>query len=271
MVFNGIIQIVGFVIAGVIQYFADLLLAFSSVISSGSFVARAITAVWTYIGEVIRSAVVFVIEALALWVGTFAGVLEAIGAFGQGATQGFNKLGEVIADFARGALRIIGKLLTGIFSAARRMVTSIVDAIRGVFTGGNNSAEEAARSIGGWTTTVFRFADAGARALRGVQSGLQNTANSISRINVGNFVESFVDGLARGSATAGNLLNGIAQRVRDFANRDWGTGVADAAVRAATIAAEWLRSAATSVLDFTQEGFTQNLTEGISGFLDLVE
>ena len=271
MVFNGIIQIVGFVIAGVIQYFADLLLAFSSVISSGSFVARAITAVWTYIGEVIRSAVVFVIEALALWVGTFAGVLEAIGAFGQGATQGFNKLGEVIADFARGALRIIGKLLTGIFSAARKMVTSIVDAIRGVFTGGSNSAEEAARSIGGWTTTVFRFADAGARALRGVQSGLQNTANSISRINVGNFVESFVDGLARGSATAGNLLNGIAQRVRDFANRDWGTGVADAAVRAATIAAEWLRSAATSVLDFTQEGFTQNLTEGISGFLDLVE
>jgi phage-related protein len=271
LVFNGIIKVVGFVVAGVIQYFADLLIAYSELIKSGSPLAKAMTSVFTYIGEVVRSLVVYVIEALALWVGTFAGLLEAIGAFGQGATQGFNKLGDVISDFARGALRIIGKLLTGIFSAARKMVTGIVDAIRGVFTGGSNSAEEAARSIGSWTDSVFRFSDAGARALRGVQSGLQNTANRISRINIGNFAESFVDGLARGSATAGNFLNGIAQKIRDFASRDWGSGVADTLVNAALVAAAWLRSAATSVLDFTSEGFTQNLTEGISGFLDLVE
>jgi hypothetical protein len=271
MVFNGIIRVVGFVIAGVIQYFADLLLAYSEVMKSGTPLAKAMTSVFTYIGEVVRSLVVYVIEAFALWVGTFAGLLEAIGAFGQGATQGFNKLGDVISDFARGALRIIGKLLTGIFSAARKMVTGIVDAIRGVFTGGSNSAEEAARSIGSWTDSVFRFSDAGARALRGVQTGLQNTANRISRINIGNFNEGFIDGLARGSATVGNFLNGVAQRIRDFANRDWGTGIADTLVSAALVAAAWLRSAATSVLDFTQEGFTQNLTEGISGFLDLVE
>lgn len=271
MVFNGIIRVVGFVISGVIQYFADLLLAYSEVMKSGTPLAKAMTSVFTYIGEVVRSLVVYVIEALALWAGTFAGLLEAIGAFGQGATQGFNKLGDVISDFARGALRIIGKLLTGIFSAARKMVTGIVDAIRGVFTGGSNSAEEAARSIGSWTDSVFRFSDAGARALRGIQSGLQNTANRISRINIGNFAEGFVDGLARGSATVGNFLNGVAQRIRDFANRDWGSGIADTLVNAALVAAAWLRSAASSVLNFTQEGFTQNLTEGISGFLDLVE
>ena len=271
LVFNGIIKVVGFVIAGIITYFADLLLAFSSLISSGSFVAKGFTAVWTFIGEVIRNVVVYVIEALALWVGTFAGVLEAIGAFGEGATQGFNKLGDVISDFARGALRIIGKLLTGIFSAARKMVTGIVDAIRGVFTGGSNSAEEAARSIGSWTDTVFRFSKAGATALRGIQSGLQNTANRISKINVGNFVEGVITGLANGSKTAGTFLKGIAQKITDFANKDWGTGVADTLVNAALVAAAWLRSAATSVLDFTSEGFTQNLTEGISGFLDLVE
>jgi phage-related protein len=271
LVFNGIIKVVGFVIAGIINYFADLLLAFSSLISAGSFLSKAYIAVWTFMGEVVKNFVVYIIKALALWVGTFAGILEAIGAFGESASQGFNKIGEVIADFAKGALRIIGKLLTGVFSAAKNLVKGIVDAIKGVFTGGNNSAEESARKIGNWSDTVFKFSKAGANALRGIQRGLESTANKISNINVGKFAEGVVTGLANGAKTAGTFLKGIAQKITDFANKDWGTGVADTLVNAALVAAAWLRSAATSVLDFTSEGFTQNLTEGISGFLDLVE
>jgi len=271
LVFNGIIKVVGFVIAGVINYFAELLLAFSSLISAGSFIAKAMATVWTYIGEVIKSFVVYFIQSVANIVGFFAGLLEAVAEFGEGFSQGFNKIGDVVADFARGTLRILGKLLTGVFSAARNLVKGIVDAITGVFRGGNNSAEEAARQIGSYTDTVFKFTNAGAKALRGIQRGLEGTANRISSINVGNFAEGVITGLSNGAKTAGTFLKDIAKKITDFANKDWGSGIADTLVNAALVAAAWLRSAATSVLDFTQEGFSQNLTEGISGFLDLVQ
>jgi phage-related protein len=271
LVFNGIIKVVGTVIAGVIGFFAELLLAYSSLISSGSFVAKAMTAVWTYIGEVIKTFVVYFIKSIANIVGFFAGLLEAVGAFGEGFTQGFNKIGKVVADFAKGTLRILGKLLTGVFSAAKNLVKAIVDAIKGVFDGGNNSAEEAAKSVGSWTDTVFKFSKAGANALRGLERGLNGTADKISSINVKGFVEGVITGLSNGAKTAGTFLNGIAQKITDFANKDFGTGVADTLVKAALVAAAWLRSAATNVLDFTSEGFTKNLTDGISGFLDLID
>lgn len=271
LVFNGIIKVVGFVIAGVINYFADLLLAFSSLISAGSFLAKAYTTVWTFMGDIVKTFVVYFIKSLANIVGFFAGLLEAVGAFGEGFTQGFNKIGEVVADFAKGTLRILGKLLTGVFSAAKNLVTGIVNAIKGVFTGGNNSAEESAKKIGNWSDTVFKFSKAGATALRGIERGLNNTANKISDINVGKFAEGVITGLSNGAKTAGTFLKNIATKIQNFADKDWGTGVADTLVNAALVAAAWLRSAATSVLDFTSEGFTKNLTEGISGFLDLVE
>jgi phage-related protein len=271
LVFNGIIKIVGTVIAGVINYFADLLLAFSSLISSGSFIAKAFTTVFTFIGEVIKNIVVYAIRMFANWVGLFAGLLEAVGEFGKGFTQGFNKIGDVVADFGRGVLKILGKLLKGVFSAAGNLVKGIVDAIKGVFKGGNNSAEEAAKNMGSWTDTVFKFANAGAKALRGIQKGLNSTANGISKVNIGNFADSLITGLSNGAKTAGTFLKSIAKRIQDFADKDWGSGVADALVKAALVASAWLRSAATSVLDFTSEGFTQNLTEGIGSFLDLVE
>ena len=271
LVFNGIIKVVGFVLAGIINYFANLMLAYASLISSTSFVGKAIRAVFSFIGDVIKNLIVYFIRAVANWVGLFAGLLESVAEFGKGFTQGFNKIGKVIADFARGALRILGKLLAGVFSAARNLVRGIVDAITGVFTGGNNSAEEAANNMGSWVDKVFSFTNAGAKALRGVEKSLNNTANNISKINVGNFIDGVITGLSNGAKTAGTFLKGIAKKITDFANKDWGTGVADTLVRAALVAAAWLRSAATNVLDFTQESFTKNLTEGISGFLDLVE
>jgi phage-related protein len=271
LVFNGIIKVVGFVIAGVITYFADLLLAFSSLISAGSFLAKAYTTVWTFMGNIVKTFVVYFIKSLANIIGFFAGLLEAVGSFGEGFTQGFNKIGQVVADFAKGALKILGKLLTGVFSAAKNLVKGIVDAIKGVFTGGNNSAEESAKKIGNWSDTVFKFSKAGANALRGIQRGLNSTADKIANINVGKFAEGVITGLSNGAKTAGTFLKTIAKKITDFASKDWGTGVADTLVNAALVAAAWLRSAATSVLDFTSEGFTQNLTEGISGFLDLVE
>ena len=271
LVFNSIIKIVGFVIAGIINYFADLLLAFSSVISSGSFLAKGFAAVFTFIGDIVKNVVVYAIKAFANWVGLFAGLLEAVGAFGEGVTEGFNKLGQVISEFGKNALKILGKLLTGVYNTAKDFVNTIVNAIKGVFKGGNNSAEEAARSIGNYTDIVFKFAKSGAGALRGIERGLNSTADKISSVNVGNFAEGVISGLSEGAKTAGTFLKGIAQKITDFANKDWGTGIADTLVNAALVASAWLRSAASSVLNFTQEGFTKNLTEGISGFLDLVE
>jgi phage-related protein len=271
LVFNGIIKVVGFVLAGIITYFANLMTAFSSLISSTSFVGKAIRAVFSFIGDVIKNLIVYFIRAVANWIGLFAGLLEAVGEFGKGWNQGFNKIGEVVSKFAKGVFSILGKLLTGVFSAAKNLVKGIVDAIKGVFTGGNNSAEESAKKVGDWTDTVFKFASAGAKTLRGIEKGLNGTANKISKINIGNFVDDTITKLSNGAKAAGTFLKGIAKKITDFANKDWGTGVANALVKAATVAATWLRTAATNVLDFTQESFTKNLTEGISGFLDLVE
>lgn len=271
LVFNGIIKAVGFVIAGVINYFADLLLAYSKLMSSGSGFAKAITAVWTFVGDVIKNVVVFFIKSFANIIGLYAGLLEAVAEFGDGFTQGFNKIGKVVADFAKGVLTILGKLLSGVFSAAKNLVKGIVDAITGVFKGGNNSAEEAAKNMGSWTDKVFAFTNAGAKALRGIERGLNNTAKKIEKIDVGTFVESYVAGLSNGAKTAGTFLQGIAKKITDFTSKDWGTGIANTLVAAANVAATWLRSAATNVLNFTSTSFTQNLTEGISGFLDLVQ
>ena len=271
LVFNSVIKVVGTIIAGVIKFFAELIGAFGTLVESSDGMRKGIIGVFSSIMKFIQSVVVFVIESLSNWVGLFAGILESVGEFGKGMSEGFNKLGQVVSDFAKGALKILGKLLTGVYNAAREFVSSLVNAIKGVFTGGNNAAEQASNSIGNYTNTVFQFASAGASALRGVQKWLQSTADKIASINVTNVATSLVDGLAKASTGAKNALNGVADRILEFANKDWGTGIANTAVRAATVAAEWLRGAASKVLDFTQEGFTKNLTEGISGFLDLVD
>jgi phage-related protein len=271
LVFNGIVKIVGTIISKIITDFGELLLAFGSVIKSGSFFAQYFSAVFTHIGNIVKAFVVYVIRAIANIVGFFAGILESVEEFGKSMQDGFNKLGQVISEFAKNALKNLGKFLSGVFNSAKQAASKLKDAVLGIFTSSNNAATEAANNMGGFKKSVISFANAGAKALRGIQNALINSANKISNINVGGFVDNLINSLSNGATKAGNSLIGIGNKIKEFAEKDWGTGVADTLVNAATVAAAWLRSAATSVLDFTQDSFTQNLTEGISGFLDLVQ
>ena len=271
LIFNGIIKIVGYAISGTIWFFALLLDAFSWLTKGGTLFGTAFRVIFGFVADLIKTFVVFAIRRLAAFAGLFAGLLEAVEAFGEGFTDGLNKLGKVVLEFIKNILTAFGKMLLGIVDTAKNVGKILLDALKGVFNGGNNAASESAKSVGSWTDKVFKFAKTGATALRGIEKFLNTTANKIEAVSITGFVDKLLTGLSDGSKTAANFLKNISREIIKFANKDWGTGVVDTLVKAATVAAAWLRSAATNVLNFTSESFTKNLTEGISGFLDLVQ
>lgn len=271
LAFNTIIKVVGYIIAGVLTHFASLVGAFGKIIGSSDDMREGLAKVFGGILDLGKTLASFLIRSLANVVGLFAGILEAVDGFGEGWEQGFNKIGKFISDFAKGVMGILGQLLKGVWGAAKSMVSGLVNAVKGIFTGANDSAQASANSISSWTNKTVGFAATGVKALRGIQRSLESTANKIedfSGINVG---RSLVNGLVDASNKASSVLTGMANSVLAFANKDWGTGIADTAVAAATVAAAWLRGVAGKVIDFTKDGFTKNLTEGIGDFMNLMD
>lgn len=298
-IINGMANAYRFVFGDMLGVLADFILKIADFLSSNEKFRKAFIEIFNGIAKGVGYVVGFLLDTLAGLLTGLANVIGTVSGFGKAFVGVFNSIGSAVT----GALGNLWDKVKDFFNNLSKPVKMILNALG--FTAIANGISKIAGGLGSFTKGVFNFADSAEGALRRMATTLGNAADKARKFTskdfgsaiydstvaaltkTGNSLKAFsekvkkenpykdvgtgmVASIISGLSKAEGVVQGWADKIKDFSEKDFGGALANFILRAAKTASDWLNSAADSVLAFTGKDFVGNVTDAIGSFTDLI-
>jgi phage-related protein len=298
-IINGFANAYRFVFGDMLGVLADFILKLADFLGSNERFRKGFVVIFNGVAKALGYVVGFLLDSLAFFLTGLANVIGKVSGFGKGMVSLFNAIGT-------GVTKALGNLwdkVKGFFNKLTTPVKAILNALG--FDKIAKGIETVAGSLGSFTKGVFNFADKSEAALRSMAKTLGTAADNARKFTAKDFgsaiydstvaaltktgtaLKKFSDNVKKsnpykdvgtgmvssiisGFAKAETVIQGWANKIKTFSEKDFGGAIADYIVRAAQTASDWLNSAADKVLEFTGEDFVGNVAEAVGNFTDLI-